>query len=173
MLHRLEHVVASDQPNDLCRKIMRLACRRIVSGRLLLVQNAYWRDEAIAAAWTVDDVLVGGFVLAQRAAQRGDLNREVRIDDMRIRPGELDELVLSDKLAGMLNECDQYLDGLAAQADDAVALEQRPLGGRQAKRPEKISTLGLAGVFRHPSGRHWLRKLLHYAGGRMVSIPRG
>jgi len=129
LLHRLKRLGPSNQPGQLCRKVVHLRRRRPVEGRALIVEHLDGSDETVSTSRAVYDVLIGRIVLAEGAPKRRHLDGKICFDDEGIRPGDLDEFALAHQFPRTLDERDQDFDSLAAEANHAVAFEQDPLGG--------------------------------------------
>jgi hypothetical protein len=96
---------------------------RLFDGRGLFFKRFDGRDEAISTPRAVYDVLIGGIVLAKRAAKCRHLDGEIRFDDEGIRPSDRDKFALANQFSRSLDERDQNLDRFAAEANDAIAFE--------------------------------------------------
>ncbi|MEY9504601.1 hypothetical protein ABIE87_004159 [Bradyrhizobium diazoefficiens] len=89
--------------------------------------------ETIAASGDVDDV-AGTFAgIAQRLAQRRDVEAQAAFVDRHAGPDALDQLALVNDLAGALGEKNQNVECAAAKVKRGAVLLQQP---RLCKQPE-------------------------------------
>jgi hypothetical protein len=93
-------------------------------------------DKGIASAGIVDDVALALAAIAERPAQRRDVDPQGALVDNRIGPGASDEMLPRERLAGMFDKRDQDVERAAAQAQRLSVVEHRPLCGDQPKRSE-------------------------------------
>ena len=99
-------------------------------------------DEAIAATRDVDDVSRHVARVAERTTQRRDVDAQVALLDVGLRPGAGEQVVLADQLSGAPDQGRENGQGTAADADrPAVESEGLP-GERQFERPERIGRAG-------------------------------
>jgi hypothetical protein len=89
-----------------------------------------------ACASFVADVAPARVTIAQRSAQRGDMNPDARFLDDGVRPHPRKQLLFADHFAGLLDQSDQDVARAAAKTHGGVALEKEALRRKQAKRPE-------------------------------------
>ena len=81
--------------------------------------------EAIAAAHDIDDVAGARLAVAQRLAQRRDMDPKIGVVDHDARPHAIQQLLLGHRLAGPLQQRQQKIHRAAAEAALLVALEQK------------------------------------------------
>jgi hypothetical protein len=111
----------------------RLARRR--SGLLtMLARN--WRHEAIAATRNARDETITIPPVAQRFAQRRDMDAQGTLVDKRVGPDAVDQLVLQDGFAGTFNQGDQDLERPTTQPYRALLLEQQVFRRMKPKWPK-------------------------------------
>lgn len=84
------------------------------------------RGKAIAAPWDRDDISIAPVSVTERATQGRNMDREVVLHDVGVRPNPLHQLVLADQFAGSFHQRDQYVQGSAPQAKRMVAGEKQP-----------------------------------------------
>jgi hypothetical protein len=87
------------------------------------------RDKAIAAASDIGDEAVAAPAVAQRLAQRGNMDPQRAFVDDGVGPSAGDQLILVNCVAGALNERDKDVQGAAAEAQRFHVLEQLALSG--------------------------------------------
>jgi hypothetical protein len=75
--------------------------------------------------------------IAERPAQRRDVNSEARFFDKGIGPDAGEQLLLAQHLAWLLHQRDQDIAGAATQSDGRVALQQLTSADKQTKRAER------------------------------------
>ena len=93
-------------------------------------------DEAIAAAWYVDDI-TGRFAgIAECLAQRRDVEAKTALVDIDVGPDALDQLSLVDDFAGALGQEDENIERTAADMKRRSVLLQEPGLWKQSKWPK-------------------------------------
>jgi len=126
----------TDDARQLCGEIA--AKPRPVRRRsgLLRLLGTHWRDEAVAAARDVGDEAIAAPAIAQRLAQRGDMDPQRPVVDDGIGPSAGDQLIPSDGLASAFDKCDEDIEGPCAEAQRLPVFEQLALRRDQAERSE-------------------------------------
>ena len=81
-------------------------------------------NEAVAAAGNIADVALAGLAIAKGAAQGRHVNPEIALFDEDVGPDPLQQLLLADDLALLLDESQQNVAGAAADADRLAGVEQ-------------------------------------------------
>ena len=93
-------------------------------------------DKAVAAARNVGDVARARAVIAERFAQRRDMDPQRALVDDRVGPGTGDELLFWERLARAFDQRDQNVECAAAEAQRLPFAEQHSLRWGQSERPE-------------------------------------
>src|SRR5215471_4212910 len=93
-------------------------------------------DKSVTPARIVGDVALTRAAIAQRLAERGDMNPQSPLVDNRIGPGAGDEFVLADRFAGAFDQRYQNIQRPAAEAQRFPVFEQHSLCRDQPQRPE-------------------------------------
>jgi hypothetical protein len=83
--------------------------------------------------------------VAEGAAQRADLNLQIRFLDERLRPSPSYQFFFADHLAGAFDQSSQDVEGAAAEPHRLVALEQETLLCKEPERAkrDRVSIHGL------------------------------
>jgi len=89
-----------------------------------------------ASAGEVGDVALAGTAIAERFAQRRNMDPEGGLFDDRARPRPGDRLLFRDRLAGALGERRQNVKRASAEAHRFPVLRQHALRGDQPERSE-------------------------------------
>jgi len=84
----------------------------------------------------VGDVAPAGPAIAERFAQRRNMDPEGGLFDDRVGPSPRDQLFFGDRLAGALEERSQNIERTAADAHRFPLLGQHAPGGDQPERSE-------------------------------------
>jgi hypothetical protein len=113
--------------------------------------------------------------VAEGAAQSAHLDLEIRLFDVRFRPGPRDQFLFADHLAGALDQSRQNVKGAAAEPDRLIALEQKSLHCKEPKRSERnrVSVHGGVKPFAIPGDREGctdLRRLSMFCPPSLGSI---
>ena len=95
-----------------------------------------WRYKAIAAPGDIDDEPIPIASVAQRAAQCGNMDREVGRLDKHVRPNPSHQLLLGDQLASSFKQDNEDMHGATAERHRFVAFEQKKLRRTQDERSE-------------------------------------
>ena len=93
-------------------------------------------DEAIAAAGHVDDITGRLAGVAERLAQRCDVEAQAAFVDIDVGPDALDQLALVDDFAGALGQEDENIERAAADVKRRAVLLQEPRLRKQPKWPK-------------------------------------
>src|SRR5215471_4745062 len=94
-------------------------------------------DEAVATSGDVDDEPMPVAAIAQRATQCGHMDRQVGRLDEDIGPNARHQLLLADQLAAAFKQSNQDLQRATSEGHGLVALPQKKLCRKQAKRSER------------------------------------
>src|ERR1700733_731722 len=97
-------------------------------------QVRHRRNKAIAVALYARDVLVAKLTVAQRLAQRGQMDPKTAFLDRYLRPRPRDQGGLRDDLTGVFEKSHQDVVGSAPKRNDLVGLPERALGDIQIER---------------------------------------
>src|SRR3984893_19299486 len=89
------------------------------------------RDEAVAVALYARNVLVAELTVAQRLAQRRQMDAKTAFVDRYVRPCPRDQFRFPDSLAGIFEKSDQDVVSPAAKRNELVPLLERALGDIQ------------------------------------------
>jgi hypothetical protein len=124
-------IVATDDPRERCgqiatrrRAVWRDGCR----GRML----AHYRcDKGVTSAGVVRDIAPAGAVIAERLAQRRNMDPQGTVIDDSIGPGVGDQLFLGDRFAGVLDQCDQNVERTTTEAQRLPVVKQHSLRSDQ------------------------------------------
>ena len=81
-------------------------------------------DKTIAASGNRRDISVVGLTIRQRAAQRGNLELEIALDDDGMGPDLCNQLRLAHHLTRTLSKSDQKIESAAADLDRLVIFQQ-------------------------------------------------
>src|SRR6185369_5378127 len=84
-------------------------------------------DEVVTPSRNGDDVAMAALAVAEGAAQGAYLNLEIRVFDVRFRPGPRDQFLFADHLSRAFDQAGQDVKGAAAEPHRLIALEQEPL----------------------------------------------
>jgi hypothetical protein len=99
----------------------------LISIRLDPARNEDWGDEAVASSGNIDDKPIAVSSVAQRAAQRGNMDREIRRLDKYIGPNPSHQLLLADQLTGAFEQHRQDLQSPASDRHWLIAFQQKKL----------------------------------------------
>src|SRR5690242_5649571 len=100
------------------------------------------RDKPVTLSRARLQVAAAILPVPQRPPQGGDLEFQVAFDDMRAGPNAGDQLLLGEQLTRSFKQRDEEVKGAAAHRNGLTRLEQEPLAGQQAERPERHRALG-------------------------------
>jgi hypothetical protein len=117
-------------------------------GRVVAMQRRL-RDEAVAPPGQGRDVARPVLSVAERLAQRGDVEAQAALLDDDVRPDLGDELALAHHLVRSGGQRDQGVERASAQLDRLVAAQQHPLGGKQPERAEENLATAVYSLRRH------------------------
>jgi hypothetical protein len=112
------------------------------------------RDKSVAPAGVVGDVAPARAAIAERLAQRCDMDPQGAVIDDRVGPGVSDQLFLGYRFAGALDQCDQNVERTTTEAHSLSVVEQNSLRRNQPERSEG------EGLFIHRENRPWERLLI-------------
>src|SRR5262249_4236946 len=84
--------------------------------------------------------------IAEHPAQGCDVDAQIGLFDMDVRPDQIHQIVLADHLSASLDQCDQDLHGAAAEVQRTVALEEDPLLRQQTIWPESDALAGCSAI---------------------------
>jgi hypothetical protein len=96
-----------------------------------------WGYEAVAAPWDINDEAITVAPIAQRATQRGHVDRKVGRLDKYVGPNPSHQILLPDQLTGPFKQEDEDFHCATSKAHWLVALEQKESRREQAKWPEQ------------------------------------
>jgi len=102
-----------------------------------LVAHLDWGDEAVAAPDDIYNEPVATAPIAQRAPQRGNMDRKVGRLDKYVGPNPTHQFLLADQLTRSFKQHDQNFQRATPKVYRLVALEQKKLCREQAERPER------------------------------------
>jgi hypothetical protein len=94
------------------------------------------RDEAIAAAGHIDDITGRLAGIAERLAQRCDMEAQAALVDIDVGPDALDQLSLVDDFTGAPGQEDEDIERAAADMKRRALLLQEPGLRKQSKWPK-------------------------------------
>ncbi|MEY9705613.1 hypothetical protein ABIF50_008175 [Bradyrhizobium diazoefficiens] len=94
------------------------------------------RDEAIAAAGHIDHITGRLAGIAERLAQRCDMEAQAALVDIDVGPDALDQLSLVDDFTGAPGQEDEDIERAAADMKRRALLLQEPGLWKQAKWPK-------------------------------------
>ncbi len=94
------------------------------------------RDEAIAAAMGRLDVRRRPRIVGERPPNLADADLERAVAHVHVGPRQLEQIVLSDELTGMVHQVVQHREGLRRERHDDVAAAELSSGGIQPERSE-------------------------------------
>ncbi len=80
---------------------------------------------------------MAALTVAECATQSADLNLQIRIFDEHFRPDPGYQILLTDHLAGALDQGSEDVKGAAAEPHRVIALEQEPLRSKEPKRAKR------------------------------------
>ena len=80
---------------------------------------------------------MAALAVAEGAAQGADLNLQICFFDEGLRPASGYQLFLADHLAGTFDQSGENVEGAAAEPHRLVALEQKPLRGKEPERAKR------------------------------------
>ena len=93
-------------------------------------------DKDVASTGVVCDKAPARSAIPERLTQRCDMDPQGAVVDDRIGPGARDQLFLGDRLAGVLDQCDQNVERTTTEAQRLPIVEQRSLRRDQPERSE-------------------------------------
>jgi hypothetical protein len=94
------------------------------------------RDEGVTSPGIIGDVAPAGTAIAERFAQRRNMNPKGGLFDDRVGPNPRDQLFFRDCIAGALDEGDQNVERAAPEAQGLPVLEHPALRGDEPERSE-------------------------------------
>ena len=107
-----------------------------VARSALLFRHLDWGYEAVPAPRDIYDEAITVAAIAQRATQRGHVDREVGRLDKYVGPNPSHQILLADQLTGPFKQRDEDFQCATSKAHWLVALEQKESCREQAKWPE-------------------------------------
>ncbi len=123
--------------SDHLRKLSRQGARRDDFGREDRLSRLGERsDKAIAATGHIQDIAGRLAGIAERLAQRCDMEAQTALVDIHVGPDALDQLPLVDHFTGALGKQDQNIERAAADVKRRPLLLQEPGLWKQPKWPE-------------------------------------
>jgi len=138
-----DDLLASDERCQLPRQIMlirrRLRCRWQGSA---LARHHDWSDKAISLSGACLDKPAAVPTITKHLPEGSDLEPEILLNDVSIRPDLRQQLILADPLARPLKQRDEDIKGAASDAERLASLEQKALAGQQSEPAEGEHRLG-------------------------------
>jgi hypothetical protein len=113
------------------------ASSSVIRASVRFAAHLDWGDEAVAASGDIYDEPVAIAPVAQRATQRGNMDRKVGRLDEYVGPNPTHQLFLADQLPWPFKQHDQDFQSAAPEAYWLVAFEQKKLCRAQAERTER------------------------------------
>jgi hypothetical protein len=98
-----------------------------------VVSESDRRNKSVAPPGIGRDIPSGTFAVAEHSAQRCHLDLKITLVDVGMRPDAGDQLILCDDLAGPIEQCNEDIEGAAAQANGIARVQQEPLCRQQAE----------------------------------------
>ena len=98
------------------------------------VAHLDWGDEAVAAP---DDIYNEPVAIAQRAPQRGHVDRKVGRLDKYVGPNPSHQFLLADQLTWTFKQHREDFQSTTSKGHRLVPFHQKKLGREQAKRSER------------------------------------
>jgi hypothetical protein len=95
------------------------------------------RHKAVSAPGFAYDVPGTRLSLAKQLAQRGDVYADIGLGHGRSRPSKAEQLLLADKLARMLDEGHQDVEGAVADPGRLITIEEQTLSGIEPEGTER------------------------------------
>ena len=131
-----DDTVAADDAREQCRQIAGLGHPGRRGGCRQRVLARHRCDKGVTSAREVGDVALAGAAIAERFAQRRNMDPEGGLFDDRVRPSPGDQLLFRDRLAGALDERNQNIERTAPEAQRFPVLEEHALSRDQPERSE-------------------------------------
>src|SRR5882672_8297743 len=94
-------------------------------------------DEIVAPSWDSDDIAMTALAVSEGAAQRADLNLQIRFLDERLRPSPTYQFLFADYLASAFDQSSEDVKSAAAEPHRLVAVEQEPLLCKEPERAKR------------------------------------
>src|SRR5271165_6262351 len=96
-------------------------------------------DKSVAPSRSGREIPGATLAVAERSAQRRNLDLEITFLDVGMRPDAGDQVILGNELARPIEQCKEDIEGAAAQANGLARVQQQPLCRQQGKGPNKIA----------------------------------
>ena len=114
-------------PNERCQHLGKIRIPAAAASALRSIAGDFGdgTNEPITPAWQSLDPMLAPRHLGERAADGGDLHRQVAFFNHEARPRRIHDARLGDVLAGMLEQCCQHGDPARAQSGGLARTSQR------------------------------------------------
>ena len=90
-------------------------------------------NKSVAPSGIGRDIPNATLAVAEHPAQRRHLDLKITFIDVGMRPDAGDQLILGDELARPIEQCNEGIEGAAAQANGLARVQQKPLCRQQAE----------------------------------------